>query len=128
MKFLGQANINDINRAYDVIYDDEDDDDFDHEAAATQFSEVLNTNSKFILVYANNNKKFAESEFYVVEYYDFWWDETDYYVDLQLIFADGSRGDYESYFGETFGELYDEIQQMIYQFMDDFFGSEEQYR
>lgn len=128
VKFLGQANVNVITNAEERIYKDEDDDDFDDEAAAIEFVNIINDNSKFILVYADNNKKFAESEFYVLEYYDPWWDETDYYVDLQLIFADGSRGDYETYFGETFGKLYDEIQQMIEQFIYDFTGGEEQYR
>ncbi|ASB50009.1 hypothetical protein [Alkalitalea saponilacus] len=117
IKILGQANVKKIADALDRIYkDEEEDDDFDYLAAATQEAKVLNDNAKLIVVYAGTNNKFAETEFYVVE--DSWWGE--HYVDLQLIFADESRGDFEAYFGSAFNDIIEEILKLLEELGIDF--------
>ncbi|MDG5800600.1 hypothetical protein QA597_09540 [Marinilabiliaceae bacterium ANBcel2] len=107
--FIGQANVNYIYEAEQRIYENRHSEDFDFEQAANEFVTIANENAKFIIAYADSNTKFAESEFYVVES-DF---DDHHYYDLQLIFADDSRGDFEAYFQESFQDILEELNAIL---------------
>jgi len=95
-------------------------------------AEVMNKYINLVVFYDNKKEKIADSEFYVSEDVDTYSyqkynqstqtyetvevSHTYYYTDLRFIFADESKSDMETYFGEGFNELNDEWTKLIESF------------
>jgi hypothetical protein len=82
------------------------------EAAITpqQEAAAYNTHVKLVVFYADNQKKIADTEFYVVPATDIWEEET---VEIRLIFADGTPADIDNYTGDGFDEIRTEWDKLI---------------
>ncbi len=86
-------------------YDDE------KEQYYTELAKAMNENARLVVVYADNNQMIAEAELFPVKYSDYW--DTYWDLDVRFIFADESKVDAETYFGEGFSELIDEVNKFI---------------
>lgn len=91
---------------------------------AEQSVEILNKYINFTAFFVDDNRKFADVEFYVVEvvdeytYYDWYQEEyvteTDYYYDFapRFVLSDGSKVDAEEYVQEGFDDLIKRLEDM----------------
>lgn len=87
--------------------------------------ELINKYMVCTALFVDDNRKFADVEFYVVEdvyeysYYDYFLEkevtetETDYDIAPRFILSDGSKVDVEEYFQNGFDELIQKLQNMV---------------
>lgn len=114
IKIAGNIDIVTLADGMDEIYGDEDGQAYTDQESYNAYKkdltekeiELLNESIKLVVFYADNNGKIADSEFYLQVEEDYW--NTYYYADLRFIFADESKSNFETYFGEGFDELSDE--------------------
>ena len=77
---------------------------------------AINENADLVVTYIDQNKKIAEIEAYKVE--DQWTGYgdvvyTDYWVDMRMVYNDGSKVDMETYFNNELNNFYTEINNFI---------------
>lgn len=109
----GEVDIQALVQAENEIYPEDyyEDPNFDEKAAAEAEAEAFNKYANLSAIDVVNNEILAKCEAYVVEegeegYMDYW-------VDVRLIFGDGSLIDLETYFDEGFEDFVDEINGLI---------------
>lgn len=83
----------------------------DNAATVEEEVEIINDNYKLIVSYADSNEKIADTEFYVNEDSD---------ASIRFIFADGSKADPATYFGEGFEDIEDKFTNFSNDVEDDF--------
>jgi len=107
----GDVDVKSLVDEMNLIYLDDESEDFDEQAASTSEAEAINMYLDLRAVNVTSNEKIAEVEAYVVhdvdEYYD------DYYIDFRLVFGDGSPIDLETYFDNGFEDFVAEINTLI---------------
>lgn len=107
----GYINAANVITYYDVTYKDSDTQD-GTEAA------FMNDNIKLFISYADSKEVFAKGEFYTDSETDTYYDgnstytETYYYVDMKMVFTDGTAID-DSYFETGFSKIITEVNQLI---------------
>ena len=76
---------------------------------------AINDNVDLVVVYLNENKKIAEVEAY--KYIDSWTymgtTYYDYWIDMRMVYNDGSKVDMETYFNNELNNFYDELNDFI---------------
>jgi len=85
-----------------------EDDDYT-QAYNEAFAKAMNDHVRLIVVYADENKKIGEAEAYA--YHDVEYNE--WHTDIRFVFADGSKSDIETYFGQGFSDLEAELNAFI---------------
>jgi hypothetical protein len=107
----GDLNIKGMVDQIDIIYPEQEPENFDYEAAANQEAETINKYLNLRALDVAADTKIAEVEAYVVhevdEYYEDW------YIDFRLKFGDGSYVDFATYFDEGFDDFVAEINSLI---------------
>lgn len=101
-----------------VIYPDDEPEDFDWDAADEAAVVEINRYLDLRAINVTANEKIAEVEAYVV-YEEDEWDEWTY-IDFRLVFGDGSRIDLETYFEEGFDDFIAEVNTMIDELNSDY--------
>ena len=101
-----------------VIYPDNEPDDFDWDAADEAAVVEVNKYVDLRVIDVSVNQKIAEVEAYVVYESDSWDEWT--YIDFRLVFADGSRIDLETYFEDGFNDFVDEVNALISELNSDY--------
>ncbi len=125
----GNINYKEVEAGLDQIYPDEWSSDFDNAAALESKVELYNENVQVVVFLADTKQKIADSEFYSYEetttYESEEWDEqtetwvpvtysyTDTYIDLRMIFADGSKSDLETYFETGFENITTDLEDFL---------------
>lgn len=79
--------------------------------ASEKEAEVYNQNYKLMVFYADSKEKIADTEFY--SYSENYYNQEYYYTDIRMVFADGSKSDFETYFETGFSELQAEIERLM---------------
>jgi hypothetical protein len=74
--------------------------------------DAFNKDAALVLVYTDSNQKIAQAEAYVSKTEDYWGD-TYYSSDFRFIFADGTKGDMQSYFSSGFSDLQNSFNQLV---------------
>lgn len=102
-KIVGTVNFAPLYKEMQLL----DDEDLTEKEAADKEAALL---AKYATLYMTiDGKLVAKVEPYTKDSYDPYWDETEYYVDFRLTFADGSPADLATYTGEGFNSLVTEI-------------------
>jgi len=118
IKILGDIDVKGLVDQLNIIYEDDDDYEFDWDAADEAAVEEINKYVDLRVLNVADNEKIAEAEAYIV-YEEDEWDEWSY-IDFRLVFADGSRVDLETYFEEGFDDFIDEVNTLIYELNRDY--------
>lgn len=110
------------------VYADEDNEDFDWEAANKKMIESLGDYVELYVYYADSEQKIADAEFYAESDTDTWEDcyyddndeyvcqdvtETYYYPGVRMVFGDDSPVDMETYFDTGFDDVISAMNEMI---------------
>ncbi len=77
-------------------------------------ADAFNKDVSLVLVYADSNTKIAQAESYVSKNTDIYWPEYVYYSsEIRFVFADGTKGDMQSYFNEGFTDLQNSFNTLV---------------
>ena len=116
IKVAGQVDFKDLYTNMKAIDDKESNQIITTADAVNQRADLINKDMVLIVVYADSNTKIAQAEAYEKE--DQWTDyygitQTDYSMDVRMIFADKSKNSLDTYFQEGFNGLIDEINSFL---------------
>jgi hypothetical protein len=75
--------------------------------------DAINANAKLVVIYRDSNTKIAEAEAFVDSYYDAYYDETEYSVGMQFVYADSSAVDVETYVNGELDNFYESVNTFI---------------
>jgi hypothetical protein len=75
--------------------------------------DAINANAKLVVIYRDSNTKIAEAEAFVDSYYDAYYDETEYSVGMQFVYADSSVVDVETYVNGELDNFYESVNTFI---------------
>lgn len=131
IKIAGNINMEKFADGQDEIDAGSDSENFDHDKATEDKAALLNENFILVVFYADSKEKIADTEVYTyTDYYTTYepvYDENGYLVDykeeevpytamdIRMIFADDSKSDLETYFGEGFDDLAVEFNKFAYE-------------
>ena len=117
LSIVGAGDFKDLFTDIDEIIEDLYDDEYDAERWRRKMEDVcdlVNEKVKLVIAYNDTDEKVADIVLQVSRD-----DEDDYYVEPILLFPDGSKYAFESYFTETaFGDLIDAIEELADDFED----------
>ena len=132
IRIAGTVDAKSIAAGMDVIYPDGywNNQNFDYEAATEKEANLYNENYKLVVFYADSKEKIADTEFYAypkTETYSYWVDtdgdgygdteesysSTYHVTEMRLVFADGTKSDFGTYFSTGFSNLEAEMDNFI---------------
>ena len=111
IKIIGQVNIDALVTKEKDLWDQYDNQSITQKQYAEQLADAINANAKLAVIYVDSNQKIAGAEAYAYHYQDQYSDE--WYPDMRFIFADGSKADAATYFGDGFGDFFDALNNFI---------------
>jgi hypothetical protein len=109
IKVIGQVNINALVTKEKELWDQYEKETITQKEYAEQLADAINANAKLAVIYVDSNTKIADAEAYA--YKDDYWNE--WYTDLRFVFADGSKSDAATYFGEGFGDFFTSLNNFV---------------
>jgi hypothetical protein len=100
VKLVGEIDLKNLVKAEEVIYNRTD---IADSTAAQLDAEAWNKYASLVLIYADSKTKIADTEFYSVATTEYGY--TDYENSIRLVFGDGTKSDFETYFSNGFEKL-----------------------
>lgn len=107
IKVSGSLNVKGLIPALEAI----DYDNLSEKEYSAKEAEAYNQNYKLMVYYDDSKEKIADTEFYTHTTSEFGYEYTD--VEIRMIFADGSKSDFETYFETGFSELQKEVESLM---------------
>ena len=104
--------VTDIDETLEDLYSDDDYNNTEWKKTMEEICDLINEKIQFVVAYNDTEEKVADIVMQVTNY-----DDDEYYLEPILLFPDGSKFAFESYFTErAFGDLIDAIEELAEEF------------
>jgi hypothetical protein len=111
LKVVGTVNIKALGDAIWAL--EESQNEMTEEEFAQAAVDAINANAKLVVIYRDSNTKIAEAEAYVENYYDSYYETTEYKPSMRFVYADGSKVDVETYVNSELDGFYQSVNDFI---------------